>query len=127
MLTPGNKVLIIPNSKITDSVVTNFSEKEIIRLELLVTMPYEESFPRVKQIIEKALLDIPKVLKEPAPEIGIHNFESHSVELLVRPYVVPDDFWEITFESNKAIKNALSKNNVKVAYSEGVELGPIGE
>ncbi len=127
VLTPGNKVLIIPNSKITDSVVTNFSEKEIIRLELLVTMPYEESFPRVKQIIEKALLDIPKVLKEPAPEIGIHNFESHSVELLVRPYVVPDDFWEITFESNKAIKNALSKNNVKVAYSEGVELGPIGE
>ncbi len=127
VLTPGNKILIIPNSKITDSVVTNFSEKKMIRLELSVTMPYEESFPRVKKIIEEALLTIPRVLKDPVPEIGIHTFDSHSIELLVRPYVEPDDYWEVTFESHKVIKNALSKHNIKVAYSEGIELGSIGE
>ena len=51
VLTPGNKVLIVPNSMVTDSVVTNFSEKGKIRLELLVTMPYDESFPKVKKVI----------------------------------------------------------------------------
>ena len=127
VLTPGNKILIIPNSMITDSVVTNFSEKGQIRLELMVTMPYDESFPKVKQVILDALLELPKVLKEPLPEIGIQNFDSHSVQLLVRPYVYPDDYWNVTFESNKAIKSAFNAHNIKVAYSEGVEMGAIGE
>jgi len=122
VLTPGNKILIIPNSKITDSVVTNFSEKGMIRLELEVTMPYEESFPRVRKVIENSLTGIPKIF-----EVGIHNFDSHNVQLVVRPYVLPDDFWEVTFEANKAIKKAFSNNDVKVAYSEGVEIGLIGE
>ncbi len=127
VLTPGNKILIIPNSKVTDSLVTNYSEKGMIRLELTVTMPYEESFPRVKNTIEEALSGIPKILKEPPPEIGILTFESHNVELIVRPFVVPDDFWEVTFQANKAIKSAFNSQNIKVAYSEGVEMGLIGE
>jgi small conductance mechanosensitive channel len=127
VLTPGNKILIIPNSKITDSVVTNFSEKGMIRLELEVTMPYEESFPRVKEIIENTLKDVPKILGNPMPEIGIQNFDSHNVQLIVRPYVIPDDFWEVTFDANMAIKKAFSHHNVKVAYSEGVEIGQIGD
>ncbi len=127
VLTPGNKILIIPNSKITDSVVTNYSEKGMIRLELEVTMPYSESFPRVNKIIGEALEGVPKILKEPKPEIGIHNFDSHNIQLIVRPYVLPDDYWEVTFEANKAIKKAFSVNNIKVAYSEGIEIGQIGE
>ncbi len=127
VLTPGNKILIVPNSMVTESVVTNFSEKGKIRLELMVTMPYDESFPKVKQIIIDSLLTIPKVLKDPLPEIGIQNFDSHSVQLLVRPYVKPSDFWEVTFESHKAIKAAFHAHDIKVAYSEGVEMGRIGE
>ncbi|WP_299531435.1 mechanosensitive ion channel family protein [Ulvibacterium sp.] len=127
VLTPGNKILIIPNSKITDSVVTNYSEKGMIRLELEVTMPYEESFPKVKEIIAVALKEVPRILETPRPEIGILNFDSHNIQLIVRPYVLPDDFWEVTFAANKAIKTAFNKSNIAVAYSEGIEIGRIGE
>jgi len=127
VLTPGNKILIIPNSMITDSVVTNYSEKGMIRLELEVTMPYAESFPKVREIIGGALKDVPKILVTPEPEVGILNFDSHSINLIVRPYVLPDDFWEVTFAANKAIKKAFHKSNISVAYSEGIEIGRIGE
>lgn len=127
VLTPGNKILIIPNSKITDSVVTNFSEKGMIRLELSVSMPYEESFPRVRRIVEEALKEVEKILSDPKPEIGIQVFDTHNIQITVRPYCLPDDYWEVTFNANKAIKNAFNVNNVKVAYSEGVEIGLIGD
>ncbi len=126
VLTPGNKTLIIPNSKITDDVVTNYSKKGVVRLEISVTMPYAEDFPKVKQIIEKAIAPIDKILKEPLTEIGLNNFDSHNIEIIVRPYVVPDDFWEVTFETHQRIKKAFSENEIQVAYSEGVELGAIG-
>lgn len=123
---PGNKTLIIPNAKITDDVVTNYSKKGMVRLEINVTMPYAESFPRVKEIIQKAILPVKNILHEPKTEIGIETFDSHSIELTVRPYVHPEHFWQVTFDTHEAIKKAFSDNKIQVAYSEGIELGSIG-
>ncbi len=127
VITPGSKTLIIPNSKITDDVVTNFSKKGLIRLEVDVTIPYDESFSKVKKILTEALTTIPHILKEPAPEIGISNFESHSVQISVRPYAHPDHYWDVIFATHESIKTAFHKNNIQVAYSEGVAFGKIGE
>ncbi|MBI1225816.1 MAG: mechanosensitive ion channel [Bacteroidetes bacterium] len=127
LTTPGLKTLIIPNGKVIDDTITNFSAKGAIRIELNVTMPYVESFPKVKQVVLDALETVPLVLKTPAPEIGIERFESHSVLLAVRPYVSPDDYWEGIFEVHKAVKSAFHNHNIQVAYSEGIEIGAIGE
>ena len=51
LLTPGDKTLIIPNGQVTDNVITNYSTHGNIRLELNVSMPYAESFPKVKEVI----------------------------------------------------------------------------
>jgi len=127
LITPGNKKLIIPNGKVVEGIITNYSDKGYIRVDLEVSMPYAESFPKVKQIILEAISDIPGVLATPAVEVGIETFDSHNIVLAVRPYAEPDDFWDVKFECNQRIKQALSAHNVKMAYSEGVELGDIGE
>lgn len=126
LVTPGNKTLIVPNAKITDGVVTNYSEKGIVRLELNAHIPYEESFPKVQQLIRDALAAAPLVLNDPAPEIGIESFDTHNVILAIRPYVDPDDYWDATFESHRVVKQVFHENNIRVAYSEGIELGNIG-
>lgn len=127
IITPGSKTLIIPNGSVIEGIVTNYSKKGYIRLELNVTMPYEESFPKVRQIISDAIASVDKIIKDPEPEIGIESYDSHNIILAVRPYVDPDDYWEVTFEVYQNIKRAFSDNNIKVAYSEGVEIGKIGD
>lgn len=124
--TPGMKTLIIPNGKITEDTITNFSEKGTTRLEINISMPYAESYPRVKQIILSNLKTIPYVLQDPEPQVGIETFDSHNVLLTVRPFVKPDDYWEATFETHRVLKHAFNQNNIKVAYSEGIEVGDIG-
>ena len=52
LITPGDKTLFIPNGQVTDYIIPNFSTQGRMRLELKVTMPYAESFPRAKKIIE---------------------------------------------------------------------------
>lgn len=124
--TPGLKTLIVPNGKVIDDTITNFSAKGMIRLELKVTMPYEESFPKVKGIILNALQDLPIVLANPAPEVGIETFDHHNIQLAVRPFIMPEDYWTGIFEVNRAIKSAFHAHGIKVAYSDGMELGIIG-
>lgn len=127
IVTPGQKTLIIPNGQVVESVVTNFSKKGYTRLELNVTMPYAESFPKVKEIIREELKKSPLVIQDMEPEIGIETYDSHNIVLAVRPFVRPDDFWEVTFDVHERIKAAFNKNGIQVAYSEGVEMGKIGE
>ncbi|MEM6319307.1 MAG: mechanosensitive ion channel family protein [Bacteroidota bacterium] len=127
LVTPGKKTLIIPNGQVTDNVITNFSTRGHIRLELTVTMPYAESFPKVRQTILTALKDVPNIVNHPEPEIGIESYDSHNIIIAVRPFINPDDYWDATFDTHARIKKAFNAAGIQVAYSEGVELGPIGE
>ncbi len=127
VVTPGQKVLIIPNAKITEDVITNYSEKGLIRLEIDVHIPYESDFNMIKGIIENTITNVPNVLKDPKPDIGIADFDSHSLQVMVRPYVHPDNYWEVVFEAHKRLKNALFEAGVQVPYSEGIEYGKFGK
>lgn len=124
--TPNDKTLVIPNGKVTDSIITNYSVQGNIRIELNVTMPYEESYPKVKEVIMGALKESQYVVWDKEPKIGIETYDSHSIVLSIRPYIHPDNYWDATYEMYGLIKNAFHKNQIRAAYSEGVELGPIG-
>jgi len=124
--TPNEKTLIIPNGQVTDNIITNFSTRGKIRLELNINMPYEESFPKVKEVIEGALANCDIIMKDEPAQIGIEVYDSHYIVIAVRPYIHPDNYWNATFEVYSAIKKAFSENAIQAAYSEGVELGKIG-
>jgi len=74
VLSPRNKILIIPNS-----MVRNYTENGMIRLELDITMPYEERFLKVQKILFEALGKVPNILEDALPEVGILSFDSHNV------------------------------------------------
>lgn len=125
--TPNYKTLIIPNGQVTDNIITNYSTLGNIRLELNVSMPYAESFPRVKEIIMGVLNKSKYVQDVEKSYIGIDTYDSHNITIAIRPYIKPDDYWEATYEIYEMVKKAFSENGVQAAYSEGVELGPIGQ
>lgn len=127
VLTPGNKQLIIPNGEMINGVIANYSVTDHIRIEQEVMIPYSEDFPRVKEIILKELKSIDKILDTPEPEIGIIRFEAYSVVVAVRPYVLPDNYWEVYYESYARIKTAFSENNISIAYADGLAFGKIGK
>ena len=127
LLTHSNQTLVIPNGKIIEDVVTNYSTKGHVRVDLQVAMPYAESFPKVKKVIEDVLAEMPNVLNDPKPEVGIIDYDTHYIVVGIRPFAKPDDYQEVQYEANYRVKNAFHKNKIQMAYSEGVELGPIGE
>ncbi len=124
--TPNDKTLVIPNGQVTDNIITNYSILGHIRLELNVYMPYEESFPRVREVIYSALKESQYIEWTKEPMIGIETYDTHSIILAIRPYIHPDYYWDATYEIYGLIKAAFSNNQIRAAYSEGVELGPIG-
>ncbi|MEO0404252.1 MAG: mechanosensitive ion channel family protein [Bacteroidota bacterium] len=127
LTTPGQKTLVIPNGQVTDNIITNFSTEGKIKLEITIPIGYQQSFPKIQGIIKGALDGLDIIITQDQYEIGIESYDSHNLNVTVRPYIQPDDYWEATFQVNQAIKKALSANGVEMSYSEGIENGPIGE
>lgn len=124
--TPGSKTLIIPNGQVTDNIITNYSTLGKIKLELEILIGYEESFPKIQKIISEALKDYEKIIDPKSTQVGLESYDTHNIVVSVRPFINPDDYWEATFDINAIIKSAFNQHGIKMAYSEGVELGPIG-
>jgi len=124
--TPNNKKLVVPNGQVTENIITNLSDRGFIRLELTILVGYEESYPRLEEIIKTSLLDCPYLVDGHELLMGIESYDTHNIHLAVRPAVDPDQYWAAVYDCHARIKKAFNANGVKMAYSEGVELGPIG-
>ncbi len=122
-----NKMVIIPNSIVMSGVITNMTAEQNLRVELSINMPYSEDFDNVERIILDAVNKTPKVLQDPKPLVGIHSYDSHYIILAIWPYALTEDYWDVYFAVNRNVKKALSENGIKVAYTEGMELGEIGK
>jgi small conductance mechanosensitive channel len=127
VVTPGNKTMIVPNGKVIDGIVTNYSEKGSIRLELNVMIPYEESYPKVEQLFHTVLSQNQYVLKDPAPILGIIEYNIHGLVIRLRPSIAPQNYWEATHSIYADIKIGLNQMGIKHPYPDGLILANIGE
>lgn len=125
--TVTNQNVIIPNSKITSDTIINHSTNGTIRADMFFAIPYEEQFDKVESAILSEIQSISNVLSDPAPSVGIEAFDSHNIKVGLFVHSKPEDYWQVFYDCQLAIKKALGKNNIKMAYSEGIELGPIGQ
>ncbi len=125
--TLDNRTVILPNSEAINGAITNLSTRKILRVDMEVPMPYSEDFEHVEKVVLEALRGTPYVLSEPAPFVGIHVFDSHSIKLAVRPYAEAEHYWDVHFAAQRNIKRAMHENGIGVAYAEGMELGKIGK
>ena len=120
--TPADNTAILPNGQVANNKVLNYTKENNRRVDLTVGIGYDEDVDKAKAVLTAALMDVPKVLKEPAPFVGILGFGDSSVDLAVRPYAKSVDYWEVYFAANEAIKKALDDNNIEIPYPHQVEI-----
>jgi small conductance mechanosensitive channel len=120
--TPADNTAIIPNGQVANSKVINYTKENNRRVDLTIGIGYDEDIVKAKKVLQEAMVNIPKVLKEPAPFVGVIGFGDSSVNLAVRPFAQSKDYWEVYFAANEAIKNALDDHNIEIPYPHQVEI-----
>ena len=62
------------------------------------------------ELIRARLTQIPNVLAEPAPDVEILEFNAAGSKLVVRPYCHNDHYWQVYFDTNKALAEVGAAN-----------------
>jgi len=124
---PSLETLVIPNRKLMEDTIINYSMNSHVRLDIKITIPYSQNFSEISQVCIQNLKSLPMILENPKPEVAIDEFDSHNIVLSIRPYVKPEDYWKGTLESRRLLKSTFSQKNVQMAYERGFEMGAIAE
>jgi small conductance mechanosensitive channel len=113
-----NKVIFIPNSKLINDNIINYSEKDIRRIDLVFGISYTDDVDKAKNII-KALIDSePMILKDPAPMIVVGELTDHCVNIFARPWVKTPDLLDVRFRLIESVKKKFDEEKITIPFPQ---------
>ena len=116
--TPDNKLIIVPNAKMTGDNITNYSAKEIRRVDFVFGVSYGDDIDKVKSVVEDVLSKEGRILKDPPVTIGLVELGDSSVNFAVRPWVKTTDYWSVYFDVNEAMKKRFDAEGISIPFPQ---------
>ncbi len=116
--TPDNETIIIPNAKITDDSIVNFSKKGVCRANVSIGVAYGTDIGQAMEAIVAACKRSELVLDTPAPDVAFGGFGSSSLDLLARPWSKPENYPTMQHNVRVAIYDELAKRGIEIPFDQ---------
>jgi small conductance mechanosensitive channel len=116
--TGDNKQVIVPNSQIMDSIITNYSANDTRRVDMVVGVSYEDDLDKVRKTLEEIIAADDRVLADPAPKIAVSELADSSVNFIVRPWCASADYWGVMWDMTETIKKRFDKEGISFPFPQ---------
>ncbi|MCC4263480.1 small-conductance mechanosensitive channel MscS [Oceanimonas baumannii] len=118
LMTADNRMIVVPNSKVLNDRIVNYSKESTRRLDLVIGVSYNADLKLTKEVLSRILDEDPRVLKDPAYRVAVNELGASSVDFIVRPWVKSEDYWTLKFDLLEKIKNELDANNIGIPFPQ---------
>jgi small conductance mechanosensitive channel len=115
---PDNVRIIVPNSQIMGSSISNYTVNGTRRVDMVIGVSYEDDLKKAKKVIEDVLAADGRILADPAPVVAVSALADSSVNFVVRPWVKVADYWPTYFDLTAQIKVALEKGGLTIPFPQ---------
>jgi len=115
---PDNRKIIMPNSKVMGDSITNFSDIDKRRVDLVFGISYGDNIKTAKQVLEKTLAADARVLRDPAPVVAVSELAESGVNIVCRPWVKPADYWGVYFDTLEKGKAELEAAGITIPFPQ---------
>ena len=115
---PDNKTVIIPNARLSEDNIVNWTTKGTRRVDLVMGIGYNDDIDKAKQIMADVIAKEERILKNPAPQIALLELADSSVNFVVRPWVNAGDYWDVYFALTENFKKAFDANGISIPFPQ---------
>ena len=109
--------LMIPNSLLADSKITNYTQLGTRRIDHAVTASYDDAIADVRAACLQAVAMTPNILDDPAPIVVVTNYGESSIEYHVRCWSRVETYWDANYALLENIKTCFDKNGITMTYN----------
>ena len=118
MLTPDNKLLVVPNNELWGKVITNVTGSAERRVDLVFGIGYGDDIALAERVLSELVAAHPLVLKRPEPVIRVAELGESSVNLICRPWVKTADYWPVYWELTRAVKERFDAEGISIPFPQ---------
>ena len=113
-----NRIIYVPNGSLISNAITNYNKQETRRTEWVFGVEYGEDYEKVKSVLERLIEADPRILKDPAPFIGLSSLSASSVDIKVRAWAKTSDYWDVVFDFNKTVYATFNKEGIGFPFPQ---------
>lgn len=118
LITPDNKMIVIPNGTLANSNLTNLTTFDKRRVDIMVGISYSSDIKKAKELLEEIADKCQYVLKEEKVEVFVNSLDSSQVTLGIRVWTKTTDYWDALFQLNETIKYTFDENDIEIPFDQ---------
>jgi potassium-dependent mechanosensitive channel len=119
IVTNENMTVIIPNSKLVQNKLVNYSRGSNVRLNIPVAVAYGSDLQKVSEALMEAAASVEQVLTAPPPRAHFSGFGDSSLDFEIRVWITePHNHPQIRSKINFAIDASFRKHNIEIPFPQ---------
>ena len=118
LTTFDNKIIFVPNSSISNGVMTNYSRQKTRRVDLVVGVEYGTEFAKVQKVLEDIIAHDPRILADPKPFIAVNALSASSVDIVLKAWVKTEDYWDVSYDLNRIVYERFNQEGIGFPFPQ---------
>jgi len=118
LLTPDNKVIILPNGELSNNSIVNVTASDIRRLDIKVGIAYQSDIKKAKEALMNMLQEEEAALKEKDLNVFVDELADSSINLGVRCWVRKENYWSAKWRITENCKYALDNAGIEIPFPQ---------
>ncbi len=119
LLTIDNKTIIVPNSEITSTVLTNYSKQNLRRVDIKIGVAYNSDIKKVKQLLLKTIqkqTELSIDTETHPTQIRVDELADSAIILSLMVWCESKDYIQLKSTLLEEVKNTLDRANINIPY-----------
>lgn len=113
-----NRLVVIPNAKLSNGSITNYSAKNVARCDMVFGIGYGSDLKRAKEVLVELIEEDDRCLKDPAPLVAVGALGDSSVDILCRPWTTVADYWTVNRDFQEKVKLRFDKEGIEIPFPQ---------
>jgi len=118
LVTPDNKVIILPNGSLANNSLVNVTASNCRRLDIVVGIAYNTDIKRAKEVLEEVVKNDSAVMQEKEMLVVVDELGESSINLLVRCWFKNEDYWSGKWRITENCKYALDAAGIEIPFAQ---------
>lgn len=118
LITIDNKVVVIPNGKMADSSIINYSSKKIRRLDMFFNVDYSSNLNDVKKALLESVINSKMIKEDRDPFINIEDYNENCYRVVLKVWCDNNKYWDLYYYLQEEVRNQFEKYGIKVGHNK---------
>jgi len=118
--TVDNVKVMIANGEVRGSTIKNLTSLGRRRVDVDFGIDYDDDMDTAMDIIKKTASKDNRLLEDPWAKVT--NLNDSSVDIQMRVWCKPEDYWDVRFDLIKNVKEAFDAGGITIPYPHCVEI-----